>query len=99
MYGAEYLSLEDLLDQDPSAYEFFQTLSPEAKALLEEDGSVTSFARLQSKTLRAGHGGACGPAVPGTGEASSRGHRGQSADPAVLRGLRLSGVRSTMARP
>ena len=32
MYGAEYLSLEDLLDQDPSAYEFFQTLSPEAMA-------------------------------------------------------------------
>ena len=52
MYGAEYLSLEDLLDQDPSAYEFFQTLSPEAKALLEEDGSVTSFARLQSKTAQ-----------------------------------------------
>ena len=33
MYGAEYLSLEDLLDKDTSAYEFFQTLSPEAKAL------------------------------------------------------------------
>ncbi len=52
MYNAEYLSLEDLLDQDPSAYEFFQTLSPEAKTLLEEDGSVTSFARLQSKTAQ-----------------------------------------------
>ena len=35
MYDAEYLSLEDLLDQDLSAYEFFQTLSPEAQALLE----------------------------------------------------------------
>ncbi len=52
MHGMEYLSLEDLLDQDPSAYEFFQTLSPEAKALLEEDDSVTSFARLQSKTAQ-----------------------------------------------
>ena len=52
MYNAEYLSLEDLLDQDPSAYEFFQTLSPEAKALLEEEDSVTSFARLQSKTAQ-----------------------------------------------
>ncbi len=50
MYDAEYLSLEDMLDQDPSAYEFFQTLSPEARALLENDDSVTSFARLQSKT-------------------------------------------------
>lgn len=48
----EYLSLEDLLDQDPSAYEFFQTLSPEARKLLEEDDSVTSFARLQSKTAQ-----------------------------------------------
>ena len=52
MYGTEYLSLEDLLDQDPSAYEFFQTLSPEVRALLEEDDSVTSFARLQSKTAQ-----------------------------------------------
>lgn len=50
MYDAEYLSLEDLLDQDPSAYEFFQALSPEAKALLEAEDTVTSFARLQSKT-------------------------------------------------
>lgn len=52
MYDAEYLSLEDMLDQDPSAYEFFQTLSPEARALLESDDSVTSFARLQSKAAR-----------------------------------------------
>ena len=52
MYGEEYLSLEDLLDQDLSAYEFFQTLSPEARKLLEEDGGVTSFARLQSKTAQ-----------------------------------------------
>ncbi len=49
---AEYLSLEDMLDQDPSAYEFFQTLSPEARALLERDDSVTSFARLQSKAAQ-----------------------------------------------
>ena len=52
MYGVEYLSLEDLLDQDPSAYEFFQTLSPEVKHLLEEEDGVTSFARLQSKTAQ-----------------------------------------------
>ena len=52
MYGAEYLSLEDMLDQDPSAYEFFQTLPPEARSLLESDGTVTSFARLQSKTAQ-----------------------------------------------
>lgn len=52
MYGAEYLSLEDLLDQDPSAYEFFQTLSPEIRTLLEDDDTVTSFARLQSKTAQ-----------------------------------------------
>ncbi len=52
MYNAEYLSLEDLLDQDPSAYEFFQTLSPEAKALLEEEASVTAFARPPSTTAQ-----------------------------------------------
>ena len=52
MYGAEYLCLTELLDQDPSAYEFFLTLPPEARALLEEDDSVTSFARLQSKTAQ-----------------------------------------------
>ena len=52
MYGVEYLSLEDLLDQDPSAYEFFQTLSPEARALLEGEDTVTSFARLQSKAAQ-----------------------------------------------
>ena len=43
MYGTEYLSLEDLLDQDPSAYEFFQTLSPEVRALLEEDDSLDKY--------------------------------------------------------
>lgn len=52
MYDAEYLSLEDLLDQDPSAYEFFQTLSPEARALLEGEDTVTSFAQLQSKAAQ-----------------------------------------------
>lgn len=52
MDSAEYLSLEDLLDQDTSAYEFFQTLSPEIKALLESDGAVTSFALLQSKAAQ-----------------------------------------------
>ena len=51
MYGVEYLSLEDLLDQDPSANKS-STLSPEVKALLEEDDGVTSFARLQSKTAQ-----------------------------------------------
>ena len=64
MYDAEYLSLEDLLDQDLSAYEFFQTLSPEAQALLEGDGDVTSFARLRSKGGRAT---VCGSAAYGCG--------------------------------
>ena len=52
MRDSEYLSLEDLLDQDLSAYEFFQTLSPEARAYLEGDGDVTSFALLQSKAAQ-----------------------------------------------
>ena len=48
----EFLSLEDLLDQDLSAYEYFQTLPPEVRAFLEGDGSITSFARLQSQAAR-----------------------------------------------
>ena len=57
MYGTEYLSLEDLLDQDPSAYEFFQTLSPEVRARLEAHDWVTSCARLQSKTAHSRRAG------------------------------------------
>ena len=42
-----YLCLTDLLDQDLSAYEYFQTLSPEVqKKLLTQD--ITTFQQLQS---------------------------------------------------
>lgn len=48
-----YLSLEDLLDQDLSAYEYFQTMPPEVRNVLELDGSsVTSFSLLQSQAAR-----------------------------------------------
>ena len=49
----EYLCLSELLDQDLSAYEFYQTLSPEERRLLAlEEDSVTSFSRLMSQLVR-----------------------------------------------
>ena len=48
----EYLSLEDMLDQDPSAYEYFQTLPSQVRDILEQDGDVTSFEQLQSQVSR-----------------------------------------------
>lgn len=44
-----YLCLTDLLDQDLSAYEFFQTLSPEAQSALRRyDGDIATFTELQA---------------------------------------------------
>ena len=49
----EYLCLSDLLDQDLSAYEYFQTLSPEVKSLLAERGdSINTFRELQASVGR-----------------------------------------------
>lgn len=45
----QYLCLTDLLDQDLSAYEYFQTLPPELQTALRRDGGVTSFAELQAR--------------------------------------------------
>ena len=52
---AEYLGLTDLLDQDLSAYEYFQTLPPELQTELRRSDSVSSFGDLQSRaeSLRA----------------------------------------------
>ena len=48
-----YLSLTDLLDQDLSSYEYFQTLAPEIQtALRREDGSVGTLDELQSRAER-----------------------------------------------
>lgn len=47
-----YLCLSELLDQDPSAYEYFQTLSPELRDILERDDGITSFSRLQSQAAK-----------------------------------------------
>lgn len=45
----EYLCLTDLLDQDLSAYEYYQTLSPEVRSLLTERGdNIGSFQELQA---------------------------------------------------
>lgn len=51
--NGNYLCLSDLLDQDLSAYEFYQTLSPEERRQLErEEDGVTSFTNLLSRLER-----------------------------------------------
>jgi len=45
----EYLSLTDLLDQNMSAYEYFQTLPPGLQTALRREDSVVSFAELQTR--------------------------------------------------
>jgi len=45
----EYLCLTDLLDQNLSAYEFFQTLPPEVQAKLHERDAASSFEELQAQ--------------------------------------------------
>lgn len=47
---ASYLCLTDLLDQDLSAYEYFQTLSPEMQTTLRrEDGCIGTLDELQAR--------------------------------------------------
>ena len=45
----EYLCLTDLLDQDLSAYEYFQTLPPELQTKLRREDQISSFAELQKR--------------------------------------------------
>lgn len=48
-----YLCLTDLLDQDLSAYEYFQTLSPELQTTLRrEDGCIRTLDELQARVGR-----------------------------------------------
>ena len=56
-----YLCLTDLLDQDLSAYEYFQTLSPEVQTALKRDGSVATFEELQSQAAHLRAYGLSGP--------------------------------------
>ena len=44
----EYLCLTDLLDQDLSAYEYFQTLPPELQTKLRREDQISSFEELQA---------------------------------------------------
>ena len=43
-----YLCLTDLLDQDLSAYEYFQTLPPDVREALKREDGVTNFDELQA---------------------------------------------------
>ena len=48
-----YLCLTDLLDQDLSAYEYFQTLPPAMQSRLrQEDGGIGSLEELQTQVGR-----------------------------------------------
>ena len=44
-----YLCLTELLDQDLSAYEYFQTLPPELQTKLRREDEIRSFEELQSR--------------------------------------------------
>ena len=46
------LCLTELLDQDLSAYEYFQTLSPELQDKLRREDEVRSFEELQARAER-----------------------------------------------
>ena len=46
----QYLCLTDLLDQDLSAYEYFQTLSPSMqRTLRREDSGIGTLEELQAR--------------------------------------------------
>lgn len=60
-----YLCLTDLLDQDLSAYEYFQTLPPAAQTALRREDSVTSFEELQSRAEHLSEAGFPAAALPG----------------------------------
>ena len=48
----EYLCLTELLDQDLSAYEFFQTLAPMLQDQLRQEDQIRSFAELQARVMK-----------------------------------------------
>lgn len=43
------LCLSDLLDQDLTAYEYFQTLSPKMQRLLRQEDGAATFDELQAR--------------------------------------------------
>ena len=45
----DYLCLTDLLDQDLTAYEYFQTLPPRVQTALRREGGAASFSELQAR--------------------------------------------------
>ena len=44
-----YLCLSDMLDQDLSAYEYFQGLPPEVRQALKREDNITAFDGLQAR--------------------------------------------------
>ena len=44
-----YLCLSDMLDQDLSAYEYFQGLPPEVRQALKREATLPTFDELQSR--------------------------------------------------
>ena len=44
-----YLCLSDMLDQDLSAYEYFQTLPSDVREALKREDGITNFDELQAR--------------------------------------------------
>ena len=44
-----YRCLSDMLDQDLSAYEYFQGLPPEVRQALKREDNITTFDELQAR--------------------------------------------------
>ena len=55
-----YLCLTDLLDQNLSAYEYFQTLPTDVRAELEREDSITTFEELQARAAHLRQSGPIG---------------------------------------
>lgn len=55
-----YLCLSDMLDQDLSAYEYFQGLPPEVRQALHREDNITSFEELQTRAANLRQSGLMG---------------------------------------
>ena len=51
-----YLCLSDMLDQDLSAYEYFQGLPPEVRQALKREDNIPEFATYEMRNPKPGKG-------------------------------------------
>ena len=55
-----YLCLSDMLDQDLSAYEYFQTLPSDVREALKREDGITNFDELQARARHLSEDGLAG---------------------------------------